>query len=258
MAGCRMRGIVLLLIAAAIALPHTALAQRDIFLSRQALDSLVNPAVSRVAEGAIAVDERLKNIGTIGSDDIVRVEFTLHNTTANSVDITDIRSSCSCVRIASHPQSLAPDASASVVAEFNPKGRSSNFRQSIWLYTNLDTEHPTLRLEFMGVVKSDDMWPHLPKQMGALRMSRKEVMITSNGEERITVANTSAEAIRLRATTTLEGITFRTIPEVIEPNAEADIMIGYKGTKSNITTMIVVEGVDAKASDRVIKITIKR
>lgn len=132
----------------------TASAQRR-FPTRAELDSLVFPAVSKIAEGAIAVDEQLKNIGTIGSEDITRVTFTLRNTTPDRVTISEIRPACRCVRIVSAPQSLAPDSAARVVAEYQHEGLSSEFRQSVWLYTNLDTEHPTLRLEFMGVVNRE-------------------------------------------------------------------------------------------------------
>lgn len=255
MAGCSMQRIVLLVL---MWLPMVAWAQIAGLPSRQALDSLVNPSLSDIAHGAIVANPKHKELGSINAEERVLIRYMLCNTTADNLDITELRSSCSCLKITTAPQSIAPHDTCYITAEFNTEGRRGEFRQTIWVYTSLDTLRPTERLTMRGVVENDDEWLHLPKQMGMMRMSRKEVTIDSNGEQRIVVANTSKTPIRLRGVATLEGITFRCYPEVIEADTEANIMIGYRGSVRDITTMIVVEGVECRPSERVIKVTIKR
>jgi hypothetical protein len=68
--------------------------------------------------------------------------------------------------------------------------------------------------------------------------------------------------MRLSAHTTLEGLTLRTEPEVLQAGEEGDIVISY-APKSNdiaeVETIVIIEGCGtARPSERMIKITIKR
>ena len=243
-----------------ICLPLVAMAQRD-FPTRQQLDSLVNPTQSKSAAGALVADTKERNVGTIGAEEVLRLSYTLMNTTSQPITITEIRSSCSCLRVATKPQVVAPKGSITVEAHLNAKGRNGEFRHNIFIYTQLDTSHPTERLSVSGTIENSDEWLHLPKQMGELRVTRKEVIITGCGEERIAVANTSTRPLRLSARSTIEGLSLRTEPKVIEAGKEGDIVICYNPTtapRHDIETMLIVEGVEASPRERTIRITIKR
>jgi hypothetical protein len=146
-----------------------------------------------------------------------------------------------------------------VEAHFNPEGRNGGFRQKILLYTDLDDKLPTEQLTIEGVIENDDEWLHLPYCMGELRMSRKEMTITSRGEERISVANSGDKPMRLRATTTVAGLYMRTEPEVINPGMEGDIVVVYDNEPiGEINTILIIEGINAMPSERMIKVKIKR
>jgi hypothetical protein len=124
----------------------------------------------------------------------------------------------------------------------------------------LDSNHPTERLTLEGVIKNDDNWLHLPESIGDVRLSRKEVTIEGRGEERIAMANTSTKPMRLKALSTIAGLTLHTEPEVIEAGAEGNIVISYKPNKmivSDIETMLIVEGVEASAMERTIKVKLR-
>ena len=259
MAGCSMfwRGIITMVL---LCYPIMAMAQRD-FPTRQELDSLVNPSPSKRAAGAFITPERHMNIGTIGAGELTSVSFTLHNTTSEPIAITEIRSSCSCLRVATKPQVVKAHETIRIDASLNTEGRKGEFRHNILIYTLLDNNHPTERLSVEGFVQNDDQWLHLPESMGDLRLTRKEVTIVGQGEERIAMANTSTKPIRLKALATVAGLSLRTEPDVIEAGAEGNIIISYKPSRalvSDLETMLIVEGVDASAMERVIKIKIKR
>lgn len=241
-----------------LCMPLVTIAQSRSFPTRAELDSLVNPALSEKAKGVFRGEEKNKNIGTIGAESCVEVSFTLRNATVEPITITEIRSSCSCLKVATRPETIEPNAAITIDAEFNPTGRNGKFSQNILVYTNLDAVRPTERLTVEGVVKNSDEWLHLPEYMGVLRLSRKEITLTSEGYERIAVANTSSQPVRLTAKSPVAGLEFSTEPEIIEAGTEGDIIIKYRGEARNLATLLIIEGIAGRPTDRMIKITIKR
>lgn len=250
------RGLITLVL---LCYPTMAMAQRH-FPTRQELDSLVNPAPSKVAAGVFTVDARHKNIGTIEAGEVVRVQYKLRNNTAEPITITTVGSSCSCLRVGTRPQEVMPNSEIIISGLLNTEKRKGEFRYNILVYTTLDSDHPTERLTLEGVIENDDDWLHLPESMGELRLTRKEVIIEGHCEERIPVANTSTKPVRLTAPSTIEGLTLHTEPEVIEAGGEGYIVISYKpksSVGSDLNTMFIVEGVDASAMERTIKVKLR-
>ena len=237
-------------------------AQERRVLSRAELDALVNPSLSTIAEGAIEVKTTTCNIGKVADCDKVNVFFTLRNTTEEVIEVTDIRSSCSCLKVVTPIASIETEACVTLRAEFNPAGRHGSFSIPILVYTTLDAAHPTARLTVEGSTVTTDAWSHLPERMGTLRMSRKSVTFDCNTRtERIAVANIGDKPVTLSTQPTIEGITLRTEPAQLMPDEEGDIVITYAPTaepKLDMETAIIVEGCGtARPTERMIKITIK-
>lgn len=236
------------------------------FISRSALDSLVSPALSVTAQGALSVNERVRDIGAVENSSPIRVNFTLQNDHGEAVTITAIKPSCSCIRITSSRATLEPKESYRLTAEFNPAGRSGAFNYDILIYTTLDEARPTERLTLKGEITATDALSHLPEQMGVLRLSRRSVTIEGIREgatrrEHIAVANAGNKSLHIEATTTVEGLSLRCEPAVLESGSEGEIIVEYQATTmttSDIATIAIIEGVDAPATERMIKITIKR
>lgn len=262
MVGCRvaMRAIVTYFVVAILALlPLSLSAQSRGFLSREALDSLVNPENSAKAANMLLVSPATVKLGEISEDEPVYFNFEVKNTSTTSVTITEFRPSCGCIKVHTKPQSIAPNTTLRVSASFNPAGRSSAFRYRVNIYTNLDSELPTERVMVEGCVVSDDKWQHLPKRAGDLRLSRNEVELSSRGQERIAVANSGDKAITIVAKSTIEGLSLRCEPKVLAPGSEGNIFIEYRGdVTSDLTTILILEGVEASPSQRTIKVKLKR
>lgn len=237
-------------------------AQERRVLSRAELDALVNPTLSEVAQGAIIAEPTTRNMGEVADTDKVNAYFTLRNTTTEAIEITEVRSSCSCLKVVTPITRIEAKESVTLRAEFNPEGRNGGFSIPILLYTSLDKTHPTTRLVVEGSVMATDEWAHLPERMGTLRLSRRSVTFDSNTRtERIAVANTGDTALRISAKPTTEGISLYTEPELLMPSEEGDIVITYAPStepEQNIETAIIVEGCGtARPTERMIKITIK-
>ena len=261
MVGCRvaMRAIVAYLAVALMVLPQSLSAQSRGFISREALDSLVNPENSTKGAGVLEVSPTTLKLGDISADEVVYFNFEVKNASQKSVAITEFRSSCGCVKVFSKPQTIAPGSTIRVSASFDPTGRSSAFSYRVNIYTDLDAELPTERVTVEGSVVSDDKWQHLPKMAGALRLSRNDVEITSRGRERIAVANSGENEMAITAKATVEGLSLRCEPEVLKPGCEGNIFIEYKGdATSDLNTILILEGVAASPAERIIKVKLKR
>ncbi len=238
----------------------------QVFISRAALDELVSPALSDVAEGVLSTTSRVCDVGEIYDNDVVRVSYIVQNRHSEAVAITALRASCSCLKVTSARATLSPDESYTLTAEFNPAGRSGGFSYDIDIYTALDDSHPTERVTLRGVIRSTDAFGHLTEAMGLLRMSRKSVTIESvksgtTRREHIAVANSGTKALRLRAQTTIEGLSIAFKPALLEPDMEGEIVVEYCPEvlpERDIATFAIVEGLDAPATERMIRITIKR
>ena len=255
-----MRARVAYLVVALLAvMPMSLSAQSRSLLSREALDSLVNPHSSPKASGVLTLSQSRIALGDIEDDEAVYFNFELRNTSEHSVTITEFRPSCGCIKVETKPQSIAPNATLRVCALFNPAGRNSEFSYRINIYTDLDSELPAERVMVEGCVKSLDRWLHLPQRAGVLRLSRKDVELSSRGRERIAVANSGDKAITITAKPMEEGLTLRCEPEVLQPNAEGNIYICYSGEiVSEIATILILEGVEASAAERMIKVKLKK
>ena len=240
-------------------------AQSRTLLSRSALDSLVRPQVSAKGE-VIYVEPGPRELGIVDANSLVVVQFKLHNTSSADITITDIRSTCGCLRIKSKPTLLAAGKSIAIDAEFNPARRNGRFEHDILLYTSLDQSYPTSRLTVIGEVKNSDRWAHLPERMGSLCLSRKAVTIDAitagkRRTEHIVCANGGTKELRISARSTVEGLSLRCVPEVIAAGCEAEITISYLSDKplsKEFRTMLIIEGVDCSPAERMISITLKK
>lgn len=233
--------------------------------TRKEIERAVNPALSVVAKRGVRAEKSSIDLGIVDKSDMLTIRFTLSNLTGNKVAITELRSSCSCLQIATKPCTLGANEKMEVVAKFNPAGRSGKLKLDILVYTSLDAKSPTERLTITGMMATADNNTHLPYAMGELRLSRKSVVfdapkVGATRIERIVVANTSQRAIRLTAHSTVEGLSLRCEPATLKPGEEGTLIISYTPKKSlnNIETLLILEGCSGRATDRSIKIMITK
>ena len=234
--------------------------------SRAEIDKVVNPSLSEVAKRAVRAERSVVEMGTIKQDEQREVSFTLKNTSASTVIITELRSTCSCLRVATKPKALRAGEELEVVAVFNASGRTSKVKLDIFVYTSLDAKSPTERLTVTGTMTQSGKFAHLPYSAGELRLSRNTVTLDNTRvgatrSERIAVANTSTRELSITAQSTVEGLTLRLEPTTLKPGEEGDIVISYtpKHTATeDIQTILILEGCSGRPTERAIKITIKR
>jgi len=98
----------------------------------------------------LSVDKRLVNLGKIKENEIKTFSFTIKNTGKTALIIRKIDSGCSCFKIKSSKNKIAPNESAKLLITLNPKGRKGKLHKIITIINN-DPQNSVLRLQ----VKAD-------------------------------------------------------------------------------------------------------
>ncbi len=258
----QIRGIVIVVVGLLCVVDASAQVRK--LPTRDQIEQIIHPKLSTIAnEGVRGEDIEL---GEVDGSQTTTVELTIRNHTKERVAVTELSTGCNCLRVTAKPTTLLPNQSMTFTAQFNPMGRTGEFEHEIFIYTSLDKHHPTSSLRLSGVIASTDRFAHLREYMGELRLSRKSVTldglrVATTRSERIVVANSSDSDITLSAHPTIEGIEFSLQPTTLHPGQEGEIVISYTPKRlpeQNIETIIMVEGCEARPSERMIKITIKR
>lgn len=244
-----------------------SVAAQDIpMLSRSALDGLVHPTLSSKGEGLLSSTEQVVMLGHIGDNRRHTATYRVYNLSAEDISITRLRPSCSCLTAEYASSCIAAGKSIDIDVEFNPAGRSGDFEVYLLVYTSLDSIHPSMRLSLQGSIEPTSRWPHLNITMGALHLSRRELTLDNlsakgTRSERIACINGGDSPLRITAHSTIKGLSLHTEPEILRPEEEGDIVVSFSGdlaATEELTTLLIIEGVEASPVDRMIRVTLKK
>ena len=256
---------ILLLSVMSVCLSGGLYAQKPLILPKHVIDSLA--ASREVRSELLTFDALVVDLGEIADDGVLRTcEFAFENGTADTVKINRVTTSCGCLSYTLAEKVFPPGSKGRLVARYDPSNRIGPFEQRINLYSG-EGFSPDAVLKVKGKVSPEHVSANYRHAMGNLRMSRKEIdfgEVSSNQsrEESIICVNAGTEPVSLRpfAPMTLDCITFRTIPEVIGPGCEAELVIGIiadkipEKTGDEYRLTLILDGVDAIPSDRSIQL----
>ena len=167
-----------------------------------------------------------------------------------------------------HAEEILPGETATIVLTYHPKNHPGTIDTDAFVYLSCSEKHPVARLTLTGnVLPGADEWARYPYAMGRLRLKQnrmefQEVMPGKRPSERILCGNSGDKPLRLSALVIPKFATFRTEPEVIQPGSEADIVVTVDaslipaGKEKTFTFPIIIEGVDARPSDRTLNIKV--
>ena len=113
------------------------------------------------------------------------------------------------------------------------------------------------------------MWARYPHKMGALRLKQAKASITevkpgTQPSARILCGNSGDKSLRISSLLLPPYARLTTEPEVIEPGDEADLVITILADKIPVTMPetftfpVILEGLDARPSDRTIQVSVSR
>ena len=230
-------------------------------LPKHVLDSI---AQSRAAKSELLHFDALQiDLGNITDDGVLRnCEFNFTNNTLDTVKIDKVTTSCGCLTFMLSEKVIPPGSRGRLVARYNPHNHIGPFEQRVNLYA-YGSPTPMTVLKVKGRVADKESESGYPFAMGTLRLSNRTISFGNLSDmptKTVTVScvNTGDKPVKLTpyAPMAPAWIHFRTIPEIIQPGAEAEIEISIKTDQiperfyGSQRLNLILDGIEARPSDK--------
>ena len=153
---------------------------------------------------------------------------------------------------------------------FTPHGYPGTIDTRAFVYLKDSDREPVTKIGLRGtVLPSADVWYRFKYKMGDLRLKQakvtfNEVTAGMKAEARILCGNSGKKPLKISSLVLPQYAQVKTEPEIIPAGDEADLVITLDVDKipplmkPNFTFPIILEGVDAKPSDRTIMVVVNR
>lgn len=238
-------------------------------LTREQIDSIMNPTLHAEASKILVADEASYDLGKLNeTDGLVNHTFQLRNVSDRPLRIGHVRTTCGCTAASYDSTLVAPGKEVVITLTYNPKNRPGTIDVDGFVYVEGYERQPMARLSLYGEVLDSDEWRHLPHAMGMLRLKRKEVHFSelpAGGKTtmRILCANSGVKPLKLTSRILPPYASLHTLPNVIAPGEEADLIITIDVDKlpkkeERIQAPLIVDGVGGKPSERTLQLVIER
>lgn len=189
--------------------------------------------------------------------------YSFENVGPDTLTITRLVSTCSCMSVVSHKKIIAPGDTTSIKLTYNPKGHPGRFERRAFVYIS-DDKVPTAVLRLaVDVDRGKDLSGQYPLSMGNIRLRRTEASFTKGvkGVERFVLVNVSESPLALDVEKAMlpPCLTFRCEPDVLQPGQEGEIVIGYDPSKGEgrEKMFIMLSGTGVPPSQSSIIVTLK-
>lgn len=216
-------------------------------------------------------DCQLIDAGTMTEDDAPRTyTFVARNVSGSVQEISRIQTTCGCTKCSVSKMKLQPGDSCKIQLTFTPNGYPGTIDTRAFVYLKDAGTEPVAKIGLRGMVlPSADIWYRFRYKMGDLRLKQSKVTFSElkagkKPEARILCGNSGKKPLRISSLVIPQYADVRTEPAVIQPGEEADLVITLvvdkipPAMKPDFTFPIILEGVDAKPSDRTITVVVNR
>lgn len=223
------------------------------------------------AQELLRFDHPLVDAGTMTEDDAPRTfTFVGKNVSQQVLHIKQVKTSCGCTKPNVVGDVLQPGDTCQIQLTFTPHNYPGTINTGAFLYLAEVEGQPAVKLALSGrVLPSADVWYRFPHKMGALRLKQnkmnfEEVSADKQPSLRILCGNSGDKPLRITSLLLPQYAKLHTEPEVIEPGEEADLVVTILGDKipammkETLTFPVILEGLDARPSDRTIQVTVHR
>ena len=233
--------------------------------------SLMGVMRAKAQETLLVFDHQVIDADTMTEDDAPRTyAFVGRNVSGRVQEITRIQTTCGCTKSSVSQMTLQPGDSCKIEITFTPNGYPGTIDTRAFVYLKETGKEPITKIGLRGMVlPSADVWYRFKYKMGDLRLKQckvtfDEVKAGMQPEARILCGNSGKKSLRISSLVLPQYAQVKTEPEVIAPGDEADLVVTLlvdkipPMMKPNFTFPIILEGVDAKPSDRTITVVVNR
>lgn len=156
----------------------------------------------------------------------------LVNRGKESIALTQIKTTCGCLKVEVPKRVLAPKEELAVTLKYYPRGHAGRVLQRVLIYTNGSSDAPSAILRLRGMVTaSADRSDDYPYTRGVLRLRQERITFkgSERGVQRVACMNGGSTMLRLEADNLLmpKGLRVRFEPAVIPPKGEGDMVVEY-------------------------------
>ena len=158
----------------------------------------------------------------------------LRNSGADTLVVTQIKSTCGCLKAELAKRVIAPKEEVAVTLKYYPRGHAGRVRQRVLLYTSLSSEKPSTVLTLTGLVTaSEDKSFYYPYTRGVLRLRQDTVRLSGEREvQRIAIMNGGSAELKLEVDANLlpKGVKVRFEPSRVAPKGQGEMVVEYEPT----------------------------
>ena len=188
-----------------------------------------------VADNTLQFSPKGVNFGTIDEmSGVWQGRAMLRNMGGDTLVITQIKTTCGCLRAESAKRVIAPNEIAEVALRYYPRGHAGRVRQRVLIYSNLSADKPSAVLSLAGVVTaSEDRSDDYPYTRGVLRLRQDTVRFAGEKEvQRIAVMNGGSVALELSVDANFmpKGLSVHFEPSNIAPKGQGQMVVKYDPT----------------------------
>jgi len=189
----------------------------------------------------------------------------LVNRGADTIAITQIKSTCGCLKAEVQKRVLVPKERVAVNLKYYPRGHAGRVMQRVLLYTNGSNDRPSAILQLRGLVTaSADRSDDYPYSRGTLRLRQERVRLQGEAKEVQRIACMNGGSVKLRpevdAMLLPKGVQVRFEPAELAPKQEGDMVVEYEpqsGTNTAGGYVLYLKGLNIPPRQSTIKITIR-
>ena len=218
-----------------------------------------------VAESSLQFTPQGVDFGTIDERlGVWQGSAKLRNTGAETLAITQIKSTCGCLKAEPTKRVVAPNEEIAVALKYYPRGHAGRVRQRVLLYTNLSNERPSAVLTLTGLVTAaEDKSFYYPYTRGVLRLRQDTVRLSGEREvQRIAIMNGGSTELKLEIDTNFlpKGVSVRFEPSKIAPKGQGDMVVEYNPTSETTPAnlgKIYIKGLNLPPRQSAIEVILK-
>lgn len=186
----------------------------------------------------------------------------LVNIGVDTVVITQIKSTCGCLKAEVQTRVVAPKESIGIVLKYYPRGHAGRVMQRVFVYTNCSTDTPSAILQLRGdVTASEDRRDDYPYVRGTLRLRQQEVRFERGTKAQYRIACMNGGSVALRPVVDAmflpKGVVVRFEPSELTPKQEGSMIVEYvpqEGVNEIDSAKIYIKGLGVPPRDSAIDI----
>ena len=184
----------------------------------------------------------------------------LVNTGKDPISITQIKTTCGCLKAELPKRVLAPKERIKVALKYYPRGHAGRVSQKVLLYANGATGQPSALLKVEGLVTASADNPYT---RGVLRLRQDVVRLSGEREVlRIAFMNGGSTELNLSVDTNLlpKGLKVRFEPSKVAPKGQGEMVVEYTPAAGNTPAnlgKIYIKGLNLPPRQSAIDVVLK-